>query len=76
MRTVLSLLLGFALGAAVGATLVMLFAPASGEQIAHDLKKSMAATMDEARRASEKRRAELEAELARRRGQPVPVPRR
>lgn len=64
MRTLLSWIIGFTLGAALGATLVMLFAPTSGEQLVGRLKSGWEETMAEARRASEQRRQELEAELA------------
>lgn len=64
MRTLLSWMIGLALGAALGATLVLLFAPTSGEQLVNRLKAGWEETMAEARQASEQRRRELEAELA------------
>jgi gas vesicle protein len=67
MWKLFSFALGLLLGAAVGAALVMLFAPTSGNQLAADIKRSYDDTMDEARQAAENRRRELEAELARRR---------
>jgi gas vesicle protein len=75
MRRLLSLMLGLGLGAAVGVAVVTLFAPTTGEQWVKDLKRGWAETMEEARKASEQRRLELEAELARMRGdarQPAP----
>lgn len=65
MRKIISLTLGFGLGAAIGATMVMLFSPTSGEQLVENIKRGYAETMAEARKASALRRAELEAELAR-----------
>jgi gas vesicle protein len=65
MQKFASWLIGLSLGAAVGAVLVLLFAPASGDEIIAALKKSWAATLDDARRANAARRTELEAELAR-----------
>lgn len=68
MRRLLSLIVGMGLGAAVGVAIVMLFAPATGEQWVKELKRGWSETMEEARKASEQRRLELEAELARVRG--------
>jgi len=67
MRKALSLVLGFTVGAAVGAVLAALFAPTSGEQVVAHLKRGYMETLEAARQASAQRRAELEAELARRR---------
>jgi gas vesicle protein len=64
MRKLTSLLIGFGLGAAVGAAMVMLFSPTSGEQLVDNIKRGYAETMAEARKASAVRRAELEAQLA------------
>ncbi len=64
MRKLLSWMLGLGLGAAAGALLVMLFAPASGQEIMASLQRGWAESLNEARRANSKRRAELEAELA------------
>lgn len=64
MRKLLSWMLGLGLGAAAGAVVVMLFAPASGQDIILALQRGWAETLNEARKANAKRRAELEAELA------------
>lgn len=64
MRTLLSWIIGLTLGAALGATLVLLFAPTSGEKLINRLKAGWEETIAEARLASEQRRRELEAELA------------
>ncbi len=64
MRKLLSGMLGLGLGAAVGALVVMLFAPASGQEIITSLQQGWAETLNEARRANAQRRSELEAELA------------
>ncbi len=64
MRKILSLAIGFALGAGVGATMVVLFAPTSGDDLVDNIKRGFAETMSEARQASTLRRIELEAELA------------
>ncbi|MBL8155571.1 MAG: hypothetical protein JNM70_15415 [Anaerolineae bacterium] len=64
MRKLTSLLLGFGLGALIGVALVMLFVPSSGDQIIAELKRGWNETLDEARKASQQRRRELEAQLA------------
>lgn len=64
MRKLLSLMIGFGVGAGLGFALVMLFAPQSGQVIAANLKRGWEETMEEARKASQQRRVELEAELA------------
>lgn len=64
MQKLTSLLLGFGLGALIGAALVMLFVPSSGDQIIAELKRGWNETLDEARKASQQRRRELEAQLA------------
>lgn len=65
MRKLLSWTIGLTLGAVLGASLVMLFAPTSGEQLVRRLKQGWDASIEEARRANEQRRKELEAELSR-----------
>jgi gas vesicle protein len=72
MNKLLSWMLGIGLGALVGALLVMLFAPASGQEIVAQLRRGWQATLAEARKANAERRAELEAELARRQGKTPP----
>jgi gas vesicle protein len=64
MRKIVSLAIGFGLGAVIGAAMVTLFTPTSGEQLAENIKRGYAETMAEARKASAVRRAELEAQLA------------
>jgi gas vesicle protein len=63
MRKILSLLVGFGLGMAVGAALVMLFAPTVGDQLTANLKRGWDETLADARKASAAKRAELEAQL-------------
>jgi gas vesicle protein len=64
MQKIISLAIGFGLGAAIGAAMVMLFSPTSGEQLVENIKRGYTETMAEARKASTVRRAELEAQLA------------
>ncbi len=63
MRKLASWLIGFAVGAVLGATLVMLFAPTSGAELVSRFKRGWADTLEEARQANAARRAELEAQL-------------
>jgi gas vesicle protein len=72
MRKIISLAAGFGLGAAIGVTMVMLFAPTSGEQLVEHIKRGYAETMAEARAASVVKRAELEAQLAQMRTRNTP----
>ncbi len=64
MRKLFSLLIGFGIGAGIGAVLVMLLVPQSGDQFIASLKRGWEETLAEARTASQKRRIELQAELA------------
>jgi gas vesicle protein len=64
MQKTLSYLAGAVTGALVGATLVVLFTPASGETIRSDLRNRVAALRDQMQNAAAARRAELEAQLA------------
>jgi hypothetical protein len=63
MRKLMGLLVGFGVGAALGVVLVMLFAPASGEELVKRLQTGYRETLTEARKASDQRRAQLEAQL-------------
>jgi gas vesicle protein len=72
MRKLTSLVIGFGLGTAIGAVMVMLFSPTSGEELVDNIKRGYAETMAEARKASALRRTELEAELARMRANNKP----
>lgn len=65
MYKLISLLLGFTVGALIGAVLVMVFSPVSGDKVVNALKEGYAETLDEARQASEQRKRELEAEFKR-----------
>ncbi len=60
MLRIASWLLGFSLGAAVGAVLVALFMPVSVE----DLRRGYHEALAESHKAAQRKRAELEAELA------------
>lgn len=65
MRKLLSLLLGLGIGAAVGALVIMLLLlPPCEEPFVARLKRGWAEAMAEARQASARKRAALEAQLA------------
>lgn len=72
MKKLLSWFAGFAVGGGIGAVLIMLFMPISSKEVRERLKAGYEETMEEARKASENRRAELEAELLAMRGIPLP----
>jgi gas vesicle protein len=69
-----SWLLGFSIGASFGALIVMLFVPATAAEVRYRLRAGYEETMEAARLASEKRRRELEAQLAQKQGRALPVP--
>jgi gas vesicle protein len=64
MRKMTSFLAGAVTGALVGATLMVLFTPASGETIRSDVRKRVQGLRDQMSEAAAARRAELEAQLA------------
>jgi gas vesicle protein len=70
MNKLISWGIGLLFGAVIGATLVVLFAPVSGKALIEGVKEGYEETLEEARQASEQRRIQLEAELARRQGKP------
>ncbi len=63
MKTVISWIIGAALGATAAALLVALFSPVSGQDLMRRLKTGYREALQEARKASQERRAELEAQL-------------
>jgi gas vesicle protein len=65
MQRTLSYLAGAITGALVGATLVVLFTPASGETIRSDLRNRVDALRMQMKDAASARRDDLEAQLAR-----------
>lgn len=71
MNKLISLAIGFVVGAAIGSALVLVFAPVSGSTLKRRLRAGYEETLEEARTAAEVRRKELEAELAARSGKPT-----
>jgi gas vesicle protein len=65
MQRTLSFLAGAVTGALVGATLMVLLTPASGETIRSDLQNRIQQLKDEMQAAASNRRAEMEVQLAR-----------
>ena len=64
MKRILSFLSGAIVGALVGATLALLFAPASGEGVREQLRQRAMALQEEVKKAAAERRAELEEQLS------------
>lgn len=63
MRRFLSFLSGALMGGLVGATLAILLAPASGEDVRNEIKARSLRLRDEVNKAMADRRAELEEQL-------------
>lgn len=64
MQKLLNFVLGIGAGAATGAAMAVLFAPAAGKDMRQDAREWYQKVLQESARAAEERRAELEAELA------------
>lgn len=64
MQRIISFLSGILMGALVGATVALLLAPSSGEQMRARLQERGKQLSDEVREAAAARRAELEQQLA------------
>ena len=65
MNRVFSFIAGAVLGGLVGATMALLLAPASGQDVRMQMRDRAQRVRDEIRSAATARRAELEAELER-----------
>ena len=64
MKGVINFLSGLILGGLVGATLAILLAPESGEELRGEIRERVESIQAEVNRAASERRAELERELA------------
>jgi len=64
MRQAFGFVLGALVGALVGGTIALLFAPASGEALRGQIRDRGAAFTSEVQQAASTRRAELQARLA------------
>jgi len=64
MRKLTSFLFGAFLGGTIGVLIAVLLAPASGEELRARLRDFGSKTIEEIRLAAERKRGELEAELA------------
>lgn len=64
MRQAFSFFLGIFAGSLVGATIAILFAPVSGENLRFQIQERSIQVKDEIKSVAEERRAELERELA------------
>jgi len=63
MRRMVNFLMGAGIGALVGATLAVLLAPSSGEDLRSDVQARFSRFRDEISEAAKQRRAELESQL-------------
>lgn len=64
MRKVFNFMFGMLMGGLVGATIALLLAPTSGEDIRAQLQEQTIRLRDEVKSVAEARRAELERELS------------
>ena len=64
MNRVISFMSGAVMGALVGATLALLFTPASGDELARQNARTGPEDQEEVKTATENRRTELEEQLA------------
>ncbi len=71
MNKVLNLLFGFVLGGVVGSALVLLLTPLSGDELRSEVQDYTRQVRHEVEQAAANRRAELERELARLRGEVI-----
>ena len=65
MRKLMGFIVGAICGAAVGAVLALIFTPASGEKLRQDVKDKWNEVLEEARKAQEETKRELEEEFGR-----------
>jgi len=63
MRKFISLVVGLLIGGGLGALLITLFSPVSADEFRANLKEHYDRALEAGRKASAKRRAELEQEL-------------
>jgi gas vesicle protein len=74
MKRLLTFLLGAASGALVGASIAILMAPASGDDLRGELRDRFGRLRDEIQGAANERRAELERQLSSmRQGNEIPL---
>ncbi len=64
MRKFFNFFIGALLGGFLGATVALLLAPSSGEEIRMEMRERVRRLQDELRQAAAQRRAELEEQLA------------
>jgi gas vesicle protein len=74
MRKAFGFVLGAVVGALVGGTIALLFAPASGEALRGQIRDRGVAFTSDVQRAASTRRAELQARLAELRAPRKPSP--
>ncbi len=64
MRKIFNFIMGMMMGGVVGATVALLLAPASGEDIRGQIQEQSIRLRDEVKSVAEARRAELEREFS------------
>jgi gas vesicle protein len=64
MRKILNFFIGMMMGGLVGATVALLLAPTSGEEMRAQIQEQSIRLRDEVKAVAEARRAELERELS------------
>lgn len=64
MQRIISFLSGLVMGALVGATLALIFAPSSGEEIRTQIQERAKQLQDELKQAAASKREELEQQFA------------
>jgi gas vesicle protein len=64
MRQIMNFITGMILGGLVGATVAILFAPASDEDLRYQIQERSIQIRDEVKAVADARRAELERELS------------
>jgi gas vesicle protein len=64
MRKIFNFMVGMMMGGLVGATVALLLAPTSGEEVRSQIQEQSIRLRDEVKSVAEARRAELERELA------------
>lgn len=65
MKKLMGFIVGAICGAAVGAVLALIFTPASGEKLRQDVTDKWNEVLEEARKAQEETKRELEEEFGR-----------
>ena len=63
MKRAINFIVGFTIGGLMGATIMLLIAPSSGDQLRAQIQSRLASIQDEVKAAAASRRVELEQQL-------------